>query len=107
MLYFKSTTEEDLADEINQRAYEVAQSITETITLALEEDIESEAVLFGEIPSIDMQLIIEREDFLKNLDMNFERLIEEELFELAQRSKKWMDWLEENTDQTREQFIEE
>ncbi len=93
MLEFESHSLEELEEEARQKATQVSIEILNGICKALDEG--ADVVTFAFLSNIDMDVNINKENFLEGLKINFPRVEAAEEFELCARATKWIAKLEE------------
>jgi hypothetical protein len=91
MIEFNSQNIEDLEEEVLNRATEVSLAIIEGICNGLDQGADVVALGFMEAQNLDIN--INRPDYLNALMLNLHRVEEAEEYELCQRAIKWINHL--------------
>ena len=91
MIEFNSQNMEDLEEEAKIRAIEVSLAIVECICNGLDQGADVIALGFMKAQNLDIN--INKPDYLKALELNLPRVEEAEEFELCQRAVQWIDKL--------------
>jgi|TARA_Y100000389_G_C17109671_1_gene340067 hypothetical protein len=91
MIEFNSQNMEDLEEEAKIRAIEVSLAIVEGICNGLDQGADVIALGFMKAQNLDIN--INKPDYLKALELNLPRVEEAEEFELCQRAVQWIDKL--------------
>ena len=91
MLEFNAENIEDLEEEAKQKATQISIAITEAVCKALQEGVD--IVAMGFLKKLNMDISIQKENFLEALELNFKRVEDAEEFELCERSSKWIEFL--------------
>jgi len=91
MIEFNSQNMEDLEEEAKIRAIEVSLAIVEGICNGLDQGADVIALGFMKAQNLDIN--INKPDYLKALGLNLPRVEEAEEFELCQRAVQWIDKL--------------
>tara|TARA_R100000951_G_scaffold97802_1_gene87565 strand:+ start:1723 stop:2013 length:291 start_codon:yes stop_codon:yes gene_type:complete len=91
MIEFNSQNIEDLEEEVQNRATEVSIAIIEGICNGLDQDADVVALGFMKAQNLDIN--INRPDYLTALRLNLHRVEEAEEYELCQRAVKWINHL--------------
>jgi len=91
MIEFNSQNMEDLEEEAKIRAIEVSLAIVEGICNGLDQGADVIALGFMKAQNLDIN--INKHDYLKALELNIPRVEEAEEFELCQRAVQWIDKL--------------
>tara|TARA_R110001632_G_scaffold24698_1_gene68571 strand:+ start:1419 stop:1709 length:291 start_codon:yes stop_codon:yes gene_type:complete len=91
MIEFNSQNIEDLEEEVQSRATEVSLAIIEGICNGLDQDADVVALGFMKAQNLDIN--INRPDYLTALMLNLHRVEEAEEYELCQRAIKWINHL--------------
>ena len=93
MLNFNAENIEDLEEEARERAIEVSVEVVTAVTKALEAG--ADKVVVGILSSIDMDLSVDKANYLEALETNLNRCAEAEEFELCDVASKWIKKLRE------------
>lgn len=91
MIEFNSQNIEDLEEEVQNRATEVSLAIIEGICNGLDQDADVVALGFMKAQNLDIN--INRPDYLTALTLNLHRVEEAEEYELCQRAIEWINHL--------------
>ena len=92
MLKFHSNTQEDLEIELSSRSTEVSIEIVKSICEALEEN--ADQVFVGMLINLGLGLIINKQNYLNSLKLNFPTVEKAEEYELCSRALNWINRLE-------------
>jgi len=92
VIIFNSATEENLSSEMQERQEEVTMFLMKKIIWALENNVDE--FTFAEIPETGLSLSAKRSDFFEALNINFDKLLAYEEYELCAKVKEWIDYLE-------------
>tara|TARA_B100001175_G_C19397456_1_gene584530 strand:+ start:611 stop:892 length:282 start_codon:yes stop_codon:yes gene_type:complete len=93
MLSFNAKNIEDLEEEARERALEVSVEVTTAVVKALDAGVDR--VVIGILSSLDMDLSVDRANYLEALETNLVRCEEAEEYELCKESIKWIKKLRE------------
>tara|TARA_B100000900_G_scaffold53310_1_gene39517 strand:- start:176 stop:457 length:282 start_codon:yes stop_codon:yes gene_type:complete len=93
MLNFNAENIEDLEEEARERALEVSVEVTTAVIKALEAG--TDKVIIGILSSLDMDLSVDKANYLEALETNLSRCAEAEEFELCDAASKWIKKLRE------------
>jgi hypothetical protein len=88
MLNFKAENIEDLEEEARGRALEVSAEVVTAVIKALESD--ADRVVIGILTSINMDLNVDRANYLEALETNLARCEEAEEYELCEKAISWI-----------------
>jgi len=88
MINFEATNFDELEEEAQMRATEVALTVVEAVCRAIEEEVD--VVSVGIIANLDLDLTISKENFLEALETNIHRVEKAEEFELCARAVKYI-----------------
>tara|TARA_R110001592_G_C13006884_1_gene736420 strand:+ start:532 stop:813 length:282 start_codon:yes stop_codon:yes gene_type:complete len=88
MLNFKAENIEDLEEEARGRALEVSVEVVTAVIKALESD--ADRVVIGILTSINMDLNVDRANYLEALETNLARCEEAEEYELCEKAISWI-----------------
>jgi hypothetical protein len=91
MIEFNSQNMEDLEEEAKSRATEVSLAIVESICNGLDQGADVIALGFMKAQNLDIN--VNKPDYLQALLLNLPRVEEAEEFELCQRAIQWIDKL--------------
>ena len=94
MLKFNAKTAQELEEELTKRSNEISVETVRGIILALEND--DDAVLLGFIPSVQMDVTVKRSGYLTALELNLEKCVDSDEFELCKEATKWIKILKES-----------
>lgn len=93
MLNFKAKNIEDLEEEARERALEVSVEVMTCVIKAL--NAGADKVVIGILTSLDMDLTVDKANYLEALETNLNRCIEAEEFELCNAASEWIKKLRE------------
>ena len=93
MINFNAQNIEDLEEEARERAIEVSVEVTTAVIKALETG--ADKVVIGILTTLDMDLSVDKANYLEALETNLNRCVEAEEYELCNKSKKWIEKLRE------------
>tara|TARA_R100000544_G_scaffold22196_1_gene11047 strand:- start:186 stop:467 length:282 start_codon:yes stop_codon:yes gene_type:complete len=88
MLNFKAGNIEDLEEEARGRALEVSVEVVTAVIKALESD--ADRVVIGILTSINMDLNVDKANYLEALETNLARCEEAEEYELCEKAISWI-----------------
>ena len=88
MLNFKAENIEDLEEEARGRALEVSVEVVTAVIKALESD--ADRVVIGILTSINMDLNVDRANYLEALETYLARCEEAEEYELCEKAISWI-----------------
>ena len=91
MIQFNSQNMEDLEEEARHRATEVSIAIIKGICNGLDEGADVVALGFMKAQNLDIN--INKDDYLKALELNLPRVEDAEEYELCQRAVRWISQL--------------
>jgi hypothetical protein len=94
MLQFNAKNAQELEEELTHRSNEIGVETVRGIVLALEND--DDAVLLGFIPSVQMDVTVKRSGYLTALELNLNKCVEADEFELCKEATKWIKTLKES-----------
>jgi len=92
MIEFNADNLEDLEEEARNRATEVSLAIVEGICNGLDQDADVVALGFMKAQNLDIN--VNKADYLNALILNLPRVEDAEEYELCQRAVKWISQLE-------------
>ena len=93
MINFDAENIEDLEQEARDRAIEVSVEVVTAVIKALEAG--ADKVVIGILSSIDMDLSVDKANYLEALETNLNRCVEAEEYELCDEASKWIKKLRE------------
>jgi len=91
MIEFNSENLEDLEEEARSRAIEVSVAIVEGICNGLDKG--ADKIALGFMKSQNLDINVDKENYLDALLINLGRVEQAEEFELCQRAVQWIDKL--------------
>jgi hypothetical protein len=91
MIEFNSQNMEDLEEEARHRATEISIAIVQGICNGLDQG--ADVVALGFMKSQNLDINVDKENYLQALTLNLPRVEEAEEFELCQRAVKWINHL--------------
>jgi hypothetical protein len=94
MIEFNSENIDQLEEECKMRAHEVSFATVQAILLGLENDVD--VVNVGYLKKLNMEITCKRSGYLEALELNFQRCLELEEYELCEKAKTWIDKLKDN-----------
>jgi len=98
MLDLNATNIEELESELAERAIEVSVEVIRSVCKGLE--VNADKVNLAILSNIDMDLIVDKNNYLQTLKLNLPRCEQAEEFELCKKASEWIKKLEalDNTD---------
>lgn len=94
MLRLNATNIQELESELQERAVEVSVEVVKSICKGLE--VNADRVNLAILSEINMDLIVNRENYLQTLELNLPRCEHAEEFELCNTAASWIDKLKNN-----------
>ena len=91
MIEFNSQNMEDLEEEARHRATEISIAIVQGICNGLDKG--ADKIALGFMKSQNLDINVDKENYLQALTLNLPRVEEAEEFELCQRAVKWINHL--------------
>jgi|TARA_R100000734_G_C3313394_1_gene104690 hypothetical protein len=91
MLNFEAENIEELEQEARDRAIEVSVEVTTAVIKALESGADKVAI--GVLTSLDMDLHVDKANYLEALETNLKRCELAEEYELCEKSIEWIEKL--------------
>ena len=88
MIEFNAENIEDLEEEARERAMEVSIEVTTAVIKALEHGADKVAI--GILTSLDMDLHVDKANYLEALETNLVRCEEAEEYELCKKAINWI-----------------
>jgi uncharacterized membrane protein len=96
MIEFNSDNLEDLEEEARNRAVEVSVSIVQGVCDGLDKGADVIALGFMKAQNLDIN--VDKDNYLDALLLNLPRVEQAEEFELCQRAVKWIDKLKSESE---------
>ena len=91
MIEFESNNMEDLEEEARHRATEISIAIVKAVCDGLDEG--ADVVALGFMKNINLDINVNRSNYIEALSTNLHRIESAEEFELCQRVAKWIEKL--------------
>lgn len=96
MIEFEATNFNELEEEARRRAHEISVATLTAICKGIEED--ADVVSLGFLSQLDMDITVNRPNYLEALKLNISRAAELEEYELCAKANRYIQLLELEND---------